>query len=81
LCIRACAFNTFALTWTLLTTADLAAVTGCKGPAAIAGAANTNTASSAAEIVLIMIISCSITKLTGRMAGLVDHGSKLRRRG
>jgi hypothetical protein len=43
----------------------------------MAGAASMDTASNAAERVLIMVISCSITKLTGRMAGLVDHAMTL----
>jgi hypothetical protein len=43
-------------------------------PAAIAGAARTEAASNAAEMVFNMVVSLkSIAKLTGRMAGLVDH--------
>jgi hypothetical protein len=48
-------------------------------PAANAGAARTETASTAAEIVFNMVVSSSNgdREVAGRMAGLVDHGSDL----
>src|ERR1700761_6725388 len=43
-------------------------------PAAIAGAARTVTASSAAEMVFNMVVSLWDRTASGRMAGRVDHG-------
>src|ERR1700760_4316077 len=45
-------------------------------PAAIAGAARTLTASSAAEMVFNMIVSLWDRTASGRMAGLVDRGDQ-----
>jgi hypothetical protein len=50
-------------------------------PAAMAGAARTETASRAAEIVFNMVVSSlGDREVAGRMAGLIDHGCDLRRR-
>jgi hypothetical protein len=72
----ALAFSTLVFICTALMTggcADLAV------PAAIAGAARTETASSAAAIVFSMVVSLlkGIKKLAGRLAGLVDHAVTL----
>ena len=48
-------------------------------PAAMTGAAATETASNAAEIVFSMVVSSfkGDREMAGRMAGLVDHGTIL----
>jgi len=50
-------------------------------PAAITGAAATETATNAAEIVFNMVVSSfkGDREMAGRMAGLVDHGDDLTR--
>jgi ribonuclease HI len=72
------AFSTLGFTCTALITG---ACVVRPGPAAIAGAARTDTASKAAEIVLNMVVSSNgIMELTGRMAGLFDRADDLNRR-